>query len=82
MKSKLTDVSDFVKDNYYFFNFRHSTFICFTLACSIVGPITTYHAKSELSDGILCTIFMYFGLTKDRALLEDRKVIGGLYIAL
>ena len=48
----------------------------------MVGPIMHFHAMSELTDGILCTIFMFFGLTNNRALLEERKTIGALYIAI
>lgn len=54
----------------------------FLLTCSMIMPFILYHMASDLTDGIVCSLFLYVGGTKVRSLLEDRKKTGGLFIAV
>lgn len=73
MKLKFVDLSDFFKDNYYLFNFRHSHLANIILSFSLIFPMSSYHSYTEVTCGFLNTVFIYFGLTNNDAQKRDRK---------
>ena len=82
LNKKYDDLSDFCKDNVYFFVYQHGFLSSLLLSITIVLPAIKYHVESELTDGLPNSFLMYLGLTKVRSLLEDSRLIGGLQIAL
>ena len=82
LKQKIQDISDFCKDCSYLFIYPHTILVSLLLSITIVAPVLNYHVESEVTDGILRSLTMFFGLTKVVSLLQDRRLIGGLQIAL
>ena len=82
LKQKVDDITDFCKDTVYFYVFPHNFFNCLMLSITMVWSFTDYYVQSELSETLIGCFFMYFGLTKVKSCLKDRRFIGGTSIAL
>ena len=79
---KVLDVMDVGKDHYYYFKYPHWHFFSLILSSSMILPYLVYHVASDLTEGMIASLFMYMGLTKVRSNLDDREKIGTLYLAI
>ena len=81
LKAKVVDVMDVGKDHYYYFKYPHWNFFSLILSSSMVLPYLVYHVTSDLTEGMIASLFMYLGLSKVRSQLDDREKIGALYLS-
>ena len=64
LKMKVQDLSDYWKDVFYLFKYPHTILSSLILSITITMPIFDYHVDSEVTDCMLRSAFMFFGLTK------------------